>query len=201
MMAKRKQEDEGYYDEEGRFVMPPPPSLVEGYDDTPEEALVMRLCGIPTCQGIAVPGSLFCGWHQPQALGEAASKEAAWIMKELGKIASIVDEKEKRRAAGRFRARLEKGEFSSLFAGRTRELMAEAGKSLELYEEVGALRLAMSRALQEIDDPERMALVVSRLANAVSRAAKAHHLVNRPEGLDDWLDGEPGNWELGEAET
>ncbi len=135
--------------------------------------LVERICALPECDGRAVPRSLFCSYHHTSAVGEAGARELRALNREMERLGRIRDKEQKRAAVGRFRKRVESGDFAILFAGEMRETIERAAEDAELAMELGTVRVALALAIQEIDDPERMSMAVSRLANASARTVRA----------------------------
>ena len=74
---------------------------------------------------------------------------------------------------------MERGDFAILFSGKMQETLERAAEDAQLGLELGALRVAMVRAIQEIDDPERMSMAISRIANASARTARANAAVGK----------------------
>jgi hypothetical protein len=54
-----------------------------------------------------------------------------------------------------------------------------AAKDAELNLELGALQVALVRAIQEIEDPAKMSTMVSRIANASARTVRANKEIRR----------------------
>ncbi|MEZ4531729.1 MAG: hypothetical protein R2855_11995 [Thermomicrobiales bacterium] len=132
-----------------------------------------RQCAMPEC-GWAISRSLFCGYHHSTAVGEAGSKELRMLTREMERMGRITDKQKKKAAVGRFRRkRVESGDFTVLFSGKMQQTIERAAADAELGMELGALRVAMALAIQEIDDPERMSMAISRLANASARTILA----------------------------
>jgi len=85
------------------------------------------------------------------------------LLHELGKLAEATDPKLRRRADIRFMRKLESGRYPVLFSTELREL-EEPRKHAELGVELGGLRMALYRALLEIDDPSEMVSIVVRVS-------------------------------------
>jgi hypothetical protein len=66
---------------------------------------------------------------------------------------------------------------------RVREVMAQGAAERGISEKLGAIRFAMMRLLAEEEDPVRLSLGVSRLANASARLAKIGREFEQDEGL------------------
>ena len=79
----------------------------------------------------------------------------------------------------KFRSRVESGDFAILFSGKMQETLDRAAEDAQLGLELGALRVAMVRALQEIEDPGELSTMVSRIANASARTVRANMAVQR----------------------
>jgi len=86
-------------------------------------------------------------------------------------------------AAERFRRRLARGEYRALLDERVREVMAQGAAERGIGEEMGAIRFALMRVLAEEEDPVRLSLGVSRLANAAARLARIGKEFEQEEGL------------------
>jgi hypothetical protein len=76
------------------------------------------------------------------------------------------------RAVDFFHASLAAGDEKAIFQEPLSELLQASGEPLDLRQELGAIRVAMRRVLNEIEDPDKMALAVSRLANAAATTVK-----------------------------
>ena len=129
---------------------------------------------MPKCDGRAVPRSLFCSFHHNSAVGEAGSRELRALNREMERLGRITDKQQKKAAVGRFRKRVESGDFAILFTGQMQQTIERAAEDAELAMELGTVRVALALAIQEIDDPERMSMAVSRLANASARTVRAN---------------------------
>jgi hypothetical protein len=89
------------------------------------------------------------------------------------RLGRIRDQEKKQAAVGRFRKRVERGDFAILFSGKMQQAIEQAAEDAELAMELGSVRVAMALAIQEIDDPKDMSLAISRLANASARTVRA----------------------------
>jgi len=143
------------------------------------EDLRDRMCAMPECDAPAVSRSLFCSYHQRTAVGDAGARELRQLTREMERLGRITDEESKRREVGKFRKRAESGDFAILFSGQMRETLDRAAMDAELNMELGALRVALVRALQEIEDPAEMSTMIARIANASARAARANAAVRK----------------------
>lgn len=76
---------------------------------------------------------------------------------------------------------MERGDFAILFSGKMQQAIEQAAEDAELAMELGSVRVAMVRAIQEIDDPVEMSLAISRIANASARTARANAAVRQKE--------------------
>jgi hypothetical protein len=137
------------------------------------EEMKERSCAMPDCGGRAVSRSLFCGYHQKSAVGEAGARELRALNREMERLGRITDSQKKRAAVGRFRKRVERGDFAILFSGKMQKTIERAAEDAELAMELGSVRVALALAIQEIDDPKELSLAVSRLANASARTTRA----------------------------
>ncbi|MCO5222160.1 MAG: hypothetical protein M9947_11360 [Thermomicrobiales bacterium] len=146
----------------------------EAFSDEALEEMEVRTCALPECESKAVARSLFCSYHQRTAVGEAGARELRQLTREMERLGRITDKDAKQHAVRKFRSRAESGDFAILFSGKMQETLDDAAADLELSMELGGLRLAMVRALQEIDDPTEMSLAISRLSNAAVRASKVN---------------------------
>ena len=75
--------------------------------------------------------------------------------------------------------RVESGDFAILFSGKMQETLERAAADAQLGLKLGALRVALVRAMQEIDDPGELATMVARLANASARTARANVVMRK----------------------
>lgn len=80
-----------------------------------------------------------------------------------------------------FRANVATGSYHAVVGRPLRRALREAARDPGLEAEIGALRLALARLLQEEGDVSRLALGVSRLARVAVQAARLR------EGPDDAL--------------
>ena len=143
------------------------------------EELKERICALPGCAERAARGSLFCGFHQRSALGEAGARELRALNREMERLARIADREDRKLAAAKFRGRVERGDFALLFSRGMRETLAAAGQDLELELELGAIRLSLARVIEEMEDPREMSLAVARLSNAAVRATAANYTMRK----------------------
>jgi hypothetical protein len=146
------------------------------------EDLRDRVCAMPECDTKAVSRSLFCGYHQRTAVGEAGARELRQLTREMERLGRITNGEAKKREVGKFRKRVESGDFAILFSGKMQETLDRAAKDAELTMELGALRVALVRALQEIEDPAELSTMISRIANASARTVRANAAVRKERG-------------------
>ncbi len=147
-----------------------------------EEALPeleVRVCAMPECEQRAVARSLFCTQHHGTAVGEAGARELRQLTREMERLGRITEKEAKAHAVRKFRSRVESGDFAILFSGKMQATLARAAEDAQLGLELGALRVALVRALQEIEDPGELSTMVSRLANASARTARANAAVRK----------------------
>jgi hypothetical protein len=83
------------------------------------------------------------------------------------------EEDEARRARERFRRRVARGSYAGLFAPKVRAVLEEAARAEGLEEELGALRYALARLIEEEPEAWRLARETARLATAAATLAKA----------------------------
>lgn len=138
------------------------------------EEMKERTCAMPECESRAVSRSLFCSYHQSTAVGEAGARELRQLTREMERLGRITDGDAKKHAVRKFRSRAESGDFAILFSGKMQMTLERAAEDAQLGMELGALRVALVRAIQEIDDPGELSTMVSRIANASARAARAN---------------------------
>ena len=154
----------------------------EALSDEALEGLRERVCALPECGSRAVSRSLFCAYHQSTAVGEAGAKELRMLTREMERLGQITDKEAKGHAVRKFRSRVDSGDFAILFSGKMQETLEKAAEDAQLGLELGALRVALVRALQEIEDPGELSTMVSRLANASARTARANAAVRKERG-------------------
>ena len=104
------------------------------------------------------------------------------LNREMERLGRITDKDAKGHAMRKFRSRVEGGDFAILFSGKMQETLERAAEDAQLGLELGALRVALVRALQEIEDPGEMSTMVSRIANASARTARANAVVRKERG-------------------
>jgi hypothetical protein len=102
----------------------------------------------------------------------------------MERMGRITDKEAKGHAVRKFRSRVESGEYAILFSGKLQATLAQAAEDAQLGLELGAVRVALVRALQEIEDPGELSTMVSRLANASARTARANAAVRRERSKD-----------------
>jgi hypothetical protein len=71
-----------------------------------------------------------------------------------------------------FRARLAAGDYDALIGQGLRRTLQHAAADATLEAEIGALRVALAKLLNEEDDPSRLAAGVSRVAGVAVQAAR-----------------------------
>jgi hypothetical protein len=81
-------------------------------------------------------------------------------------------EADRRHAVARFRAALQTGDYYALMGSGLRRAMRGAASDPSLDPEIGALRLALTRLLNEEPDPARLAAGVARLSSVALQAAR-----------------------------
>ncbi len=140
-------------------------------EEAPE--LGVRRCAMPECGNRAVSRSVFCTQHHETAVGEAGARELRQLNREMERLGRITDKEAKAHAVRKFRSRVESGDFAILFSGQMQQTLERAAEDAQLGLELGAIRVSLVRALQEIEDPEAMSMTVARLANASARTARA----------------------------
>ncbi len=101
------------------------------------------------------------------------------MTREMERMGRITDKEAQAHAVRKFRSRVEHGDFAILFSGKMQETLERAAEDAQLGLELGALRVAMVRAMQEIDDPVAMSTAISRIANASARTARANAAVRK----------------------
>jgi hypothetical protein len=148
---------------------------------TPEalNSLRERVCAMPECGGRAVSRSLFCAYHHETAIGEAGARELRTLTREMERLGRITDKEAKGHAVRKFGSRVESGEFAILFSGKMQETLARAAEDAQLGLELGAVRVTLVRALQEIEDPGELSTMVARLANASARTVRANDAMRK----------------------
>ena len=87
-------------------------------------------------------------------------------------------EERRRRAAAEFRDRIARGDFRGLFDPCLGRIIEQAAQERNLGQEIGALRVALARLLQEEDDPAKLALGVARLVSAAAQAARTQRALS-----------------------
>jgi hypothetical protein len=146
---------------------------LEVVEPTEAPANRARLCALPECEWHAVGGSVFCLEHRQTAVGEAGARELRQLQRELERMATISGTEAKAHAIRKFRSRVEKGAFAVLFSRAMDELIEQTADDTRLVMELDVLRGAMLVAYRQIEDPEKMAMMVSRIARASTRLVRA----------------------------
>ena len=82
-----------------------------------------------------------------------------------------------------FRARLEAGDYDALLGPGLRGTLQGAAADAGLEAEIGALRLALARLLQEECDPSRLAAGVARVAGVAVQAVRLRQNADADTGL------------------
>ena len=80
-----------------------------------------------------------------------------------------------------FRERLERGEYAALFDDDMRKVITEAAQAMSehgLTEEIGALRVVLSRLVNEEQDLSKLASNVTRVASVAVQAARAQRAIS-----------------------
>lgn len=131
-----------------------------------------RRCRVEGCEQWAKRGSLYCTVHAQSAVGQEARRELRDLLRELDKLSEVSDARLRRRAAIRFQRKLEAGRYALLFSQDLRDLEVERRRNAALGTELGGLRLALFRALTEIEDPGEMAKVIVRVSEASRRVVE-----------------------------
>ena len=142
----------------------------------------LRQCVVDGCERRAQMSQMVCKDHEGSAVGTATRLEVIKLEREVRALALAESHGERVEAAKRFRQRVERGDFASLFSGKFREMLDEAGSQEGLHGEIGALRIAMVRLLMEEEDPTRMAFGLSRVSNAVARAMTTQQRLSDDRG-------------------
>lgn len=127
-------------------------------------AIEERTCALEGCGRRAKAGSPFCQAHAQSAVGRAARRELQDLLREIERMGQVTEPKLRRRAELRFTRKLASGRYPVLFSQELGELQEERRRNAELGVELGGLRLALFRALSEIDDPSEMARTIVRVS-------------------------------------
>ncbi len=112
---------------------------------------------------------MHCDLHTRSAVGKAARRELRDLLREIEKLAEVTDPALRRRADRRFLRKLESGRYPVLFSKELQELEEERRTHAELGVELGGLRVALFRALLEIEDPSEMAKTIVRVSEEARR--------------------------------
>lgn len=86
-----------------------------------------------------------------------------------------------------FQARLATGDYDALLGAGLREALRGAAADDGLEAEIGALRLALARLLQEEGDPSRLATGVARVAGVAVQAARLRRVPGAGDELREAL--------------
>jgi hypothetical protein len=125
------------------------------------------------CERRARAGQLVCKDHADSALGRSVSREVVKLEREVRALMVAESQEDRLKAALRFRQRVERRDFAALFSGKFKALMEQAATENDFTAELGALRLAVVRLVLEEPDPTKMAIALSKVANASLRARQA----------------------------
>jgi hypothetical protein len=91
---------------------------------------------------------------------------------ELALAEAAVDANEEPDSGSLFRARLAAGDYDALIGQGLRRTLQRAAADSSLEAEIGALRVALAKLLNEEDDASRLAAGVSRVAGVAVQAAR-----------------------------
>lgn len=80
--------------------------------------------------------------------------------------------------AAAFRQRMAGGNYRDLLAREVAQIITQAGREGSLIEEIGALRVVLTRLLDEEDDPRRLAESIPRVVGATVRALKTQRTID-----------------------
>lgn len=98
-----------------------------------------------------------------------------------------------------FRALLASGDYDVLLGPGLRGVLGGAAADEGLEAEIGALRLALARLLQEEEDPSRLATGVARVAGVAVQAARLRRLPGAGDALRDALSQGLADYEAEQA--
>ena len=89
-----------------------------------------------------------------------------------------------------------------MFDEPVRQILSEAAQAKGLADEIGALRFALARLVGQEEDPTKLALGVSRVANATVRAMKAQRGLGSQQDLswEEFVDVVAVRWGEMQAE-
>ncbi len=135
-----------------------------------------RLCQVAGCPRRAKRNSIHCEVHARTTVGRRARRELKDLLRQMEELGQISDPAERERAEGRFQARMESGAYATLFSKRLAEAQEEMRKNTELGVELGVTRVALLRAMLEVDDPTEMALTIARLTEVNRRIVESRKL-------------------------
>lgn len=113
----------------------------------------MNHCAARSCGRWVRAGDVFCNRHQAGSAGNGGGEPE--------------DE-----GPASFRARLAAGDYDALFDPGLRDALRRAAAEGGMEAEIGALRVAMMRLLEEEGDPSRMAAGVARVAGVSLQAVR-----------------------------
>ena len=155
-----------------------------------------RRCIVPDCRRHALPGRAVCHDHRRSPAGRAAQAAVHRLAGDLtaalapagddpaspqpwapGPLSPLVEADARRRATEVFRERLQHGDYAAILNTPVARLAEHAAMRCGLADEIGALRLLLVRLLGAAlaaDDPARLARAAAQVANAATRAARAH---------------------------
>jgi len=144
----------------------------------------------PECERYVQPGKAVCVDHLRTREGRdvqaAVHRAAHAAMRAVGPPDDESAE-QRRRAADDFRRRIEAGDFRGLFDAKLAEIMAQAAAETQLAEEIGALRVAIARVMNQLpqeDDPTKLVTSLARLTHASVQAHRARHALTGGQADD-----------------
>jgi hypothetical protein len=117
---------------------------------------------MPRCGRYVRAGAPHCDRHDPSTSGE-------------GRVETSDD------AHARFLELLNRGEYAGFFDDRLLEVMRQAAQAMSergLTEEIGALRMVLSRLVKEEQDLSKLTASVTRVASVAVQAARTQRAIN-----------------------
>jgi hypothetical protein len=146
-----------------------------------------RRCLVEGCGRQVRPGKVVCAGHGRTAAGKQAQRAVHRLAGDLTELVMQAETEEQAAVAGKFRQRVERGEYGELLDEGLQEVIWQAGAQRTLREEVGALRVAAKRLLLEEEDAAKMALGLSRVTAALGRLLYLGREIDREWGtLERW---------------
>lgn len=116
-------------------------------------------CSARECGRFAVAGHLVCSRHMAHP--------------------ALIEPPAQPSPADRYAAKLAAAEsYRDLIGPKLSRLMREAAEEQSLTDEIGMLRIAMTRVMSEEHDPARLASAVSRLATAAVHTMRAQRAID-----------------------